>query len=78
MTERSKVILQFEHNGKPLRCLLFVFVCAEFPLRVCYNKRESDTQTRRLPPPGTPLTGPLPPSQRTASNSSQVLKFCIF
>lgn len=55
-----------------------VFVCAESTLLVCDNKKESDTQTRRLPPNGTPLTAPHPPSQRTTSNSSQVFKFTSF
>jgi len=49
-----------------------VFVCAESALLLSGNKREADTQTRRLPSHGTPLTAPLPPSQRTVSNSSQV------
>ncbi|TKY51064.1 hypothetical protein E2542_SST22573 [Spatholobus suberectus] len=56
MAERSKELLQFEHKGTPLSSL-------ESAILVCDNKRESDTQSRRLPPHGTPLTAPLPPSQ---------------
>lgn len=57
MTERSKDLLQFEHKGTPLSSL-------ESAVLVCDNKRESEkTHTRRLPPHGTPLSAPLPPSQ---------------
>ncbi|KAG4910320.1 hypothetical protein GLYMA_20G137100v4 [Glycine max] len=56
MAEKSKELLQFEHKGTPLSSL-------ESTLLVCDNKKESDTQTRRLPPHGTPLTAPHPPSQ---------------
>ncbi|KAK7280226.1 hypothetical protein RJT34_25288 [Clitoria ternatea] len=56
MAERSKELLQFEHKGKPLSSL-------ESALLVSADKRESDTQPRRLPPRGSPLTNPLPPSR---------------
>ncbi|KAL2602237.1 hypothetical protein GLYMA_10G254400v4 [Glycine max] len=56
MAERSKELLKFEHNGTPLSSL-------ESTLLVCDNKKESDSQTRRLPPDGMLLTAPLPPSQ---------------
>lgn len=56
MAERSKELLQFEHKGTPLSSL-------ESALLVSDNKRESEIQTRRLPPHGTPLTAPHPPSQ---------------
>ncbi|RDX90176.1 hypothetical protein CR513_27988, partial [Mucuna pruriens] len=56
MAERSKELLQFEHKSTPLSSL-------ESALLVCDNKRESDTPTRTLPPHGTPLTAPVPPSQ---------------
>ncbi|KAL2324310.1 hypothetical protein Fmac_023368 [Flemingia macrophylla] len=56
MAERSKELLQFEHKGTPLSSL-------ESALLLSDKKRESDPQSRRLPPHGTPLTAPLPPSQ---------------
>ncbi|XP_061355643.1 uncharacterized protein LOC133300158 [Gastrolobium bilobum] len=56
MAERSKELLQLEHKGMPFSAL-------ESALLVCDNKRESSTQTKRLPSDDTPLTDPVPPSQ---------------
>jgi len=54
------------------------FVCAESALLLSGSKREADAPTRKLPSHGTPLTAPLPPSQRSVSNSSQLFKFYMF
>ncbi|KAK7269958.1 hypothetical protein RIF29_22781 [Crotalaria pallida] len=58
MAERSKELLHLEHNATPLSSL-------ESAVLVCNNKKgETSTQPQKLPPPpGTPLTAPLPPSQ---------------
>ncbi|KAK7305165.1 hypothetical protein VNO77_43065 [Canavalia gladiata] len=56
MAERSKELLQLEHKGLPLSSL-------ESALLVCDNKRELNTQTKRFPLDGTPLTSAVPPSQ---------------
>ncbi|KAK7383376.1 hypothetical protein VNO78_29054 [Psophocarpus tetragonolobus] len=56
MAERSKELLQFEHKGLLLSSL-------ESAVLVCDSKRESNTQTKRLPPRGMPVTAPPPPSQ---------------
>ncbi|KAK7390996.1 hypothetical protein VNO78_19267 [Psophocarpus tetragonolobus] len=56
MAERSKELLQFEHKGLPFSSL-------ESAVLVCDSKRESNTQTKRLPPRGMPVIAPPPPSQ---------------
>ncbi|XP_020230537.1 uncharacterized protein LOC109811259 isoform X2 [Cajanus cajan] len=57
MAERSKELLQLEHKGRSLSSL-------ESTLLVCDdNKRESNTETKRQPPAGRPLTSSVPTSQ---------------
>ncbi|CAL0300398.1 unnamed protein product [Lupinus luteus] len=60
MAERSKELLHLEHKSTPLSSL-------ESAVLVCNNKNkneESNTQTKKLPPPSaTPFTAPLPQSQ---------------
>ncbi|RYR13084.1 hypothetical protein Ahy_B04g070264 isoform D [Arachis hypogaea] len=55
MAERSKELLHLEHKATPLSSL-------ESTLLVCNGKREQCTQTKILPPNGTPLTS-IPKSQ---------------
>ncbi|AES71709.1 hypothetical protein MTR_3g080930 [Medicago truncatula] len=60
--DRSKELLRLEHKDTPFSSL-------ETTLLVCDNNKELNSQTKRSPFDGTSLTAPLPPSQRTLSNS---------
>ncbi|RYR13087.1 hypothetical protein Ahy_B04g070264 isoform C [Arachis hypogaea] len=64
MAERSKELLHLEHKATPLSSL-------ESTLLVCNGKREQCTQTKILPPNGTPLTS-IPKSQRPARTAEDV------